>query len=344
MKTRWNNIFNRFAAVLADGWLRLAGRPWGLAGAGHRQRLACAVAVAVLAGSLFSGGAAQAGQINFSSTANSVNLTSAGALLTGQFVFELGVFDAGFTPTAANAASWASKWHRAKVAFYNPKTRYMASSYAVTSNAAPFALGTRGYIWAHDGSCAGGESLLLTDPSWGWPSTSALDIPVSWTVATASSAIVGQINQPGFHMKTAALAVTLPTLTYADWRAGAFTAGQLADSTVSGPSADPDGDGQSNLMEFALGGVPTLPDLLWSRVQVGTATVSGSRHLTLSVLRRCDRLCNYTAEATTDLKAGSWTTAPVQIVENTADRITFAELLISPSVRVAALRAVFTVP
>ncbi len=50
------------------------------------------------------------------------------------------------------------------------------------------------------------------------------------------------------------------TVTYEDWRMAEFSAQQAADPLVSGPAADPDGDGFSNLEEFAFGGDPLVPD------------------------------------------------------------------------------------
>ncbi len=43
---------------------------------------------------------------------------------------------------------------------------------------------------------------------------------------------------------------------YAAWRAGHFGAAELADVTLSGDAADPDGDGRANLLEYALGTAP----------------------------------------------------------------------------------------
>ncbi|MBC7517520.1 MAG: glycoside hydrolase family 9 protein, partial [Microbacteriaceae bacterium] len=66
---------------------------------------------------------------------------------------------------------------------------------------------------------------------------------------------------------------TEPTLvgTYGSWRETVFTAGQRADSAISGIAADPDGDGFANLMEYALGGNPLSPDpgLAPAAVRVG---------------------------------------------------------------------------
>jgi hypothetical protein len=77
--------------------------------------------------------------------------------MSGQMVFELGVFEAGFTPTTANAGAWAANWRRAAVAFYNVNSQRFTGVHPVTSNAAPFLAGAKGYIWGHDGNCTDGE-------------------------------------------------------------------------------------------------------------------------------------------------------------------------------------------
>ncbi len=48
--------------------------------------------------------------------------------------------------------------------------------------------------------------------------------------------------------------------TYTAWRDAEFSAGQIADPSVSGPAADPDADGFSNIAEYAFGGNPLVPD------------------------------------------------------------------------------------
>jgi len=65
------------------------------------------------------------------------------------------------------------------------------------------------------------------------------------------------------------------------WRASRFTAGQFADPTFSGDSADPDGDGIRNLSEYALG----LNPLLFESSS-GTVGWDVEGHLTLTYLQR----------------------------------------------------------
>jgi hypothetical protein len=47
---------------------------------------------------------------------------------------------------------------------------------------------------------------------------------------------------------------------YEAWKAANFTAAELNDPAISGDDADPDGDGRSNLLEYALGGNPRVND------------------------------------------------------------------------------------
>lgn len=245
--------------------------------------------------------AGRAGQINWASAFGSTNLTSTGSSMSGQMTFELGVFASGFTPTAANAASWAANWRRAALAFYNTESRHFTGEHRVTSNEPPFQAGTKGYIWGHDGNCTDGEWILLSAASWGWPTQNPLELPVNWTVSAATQVTVGQANEAGFAMKSARHTGPLPVTTWAAWRAVMFDAEQLANATVSGPNADPDTDGVVNLAEFALGGHPRIVGGTAGRVAGGMALSGGRKRLTMTVLKRCDRSVNWSAQASRDL-------------------------------------------
>ena len=50
------------------------------------------------------------------------------------------------------------------------------------------------------------------------------------------------------------------TLTYTAWKQLCFDSTDAANAAISGPTADPDGDGLSNRAEYGLGGVPRFPD------------------------------------------------------------------------------------
>jgi len=60
----------------------------------------------------------------------------------------------------------------------------------------------------------------------------------------------------GFDLDAIGVRYTAGSTGYAAWRAGFFNATELADTSVSGINADPDGDGRVNLLEYALGTAP----------------------------------------------------------------------------------------
>jgi hypothetical protein len=60
------------------------------------------------------------------------------------------------------------------------------------------------------------------------------------------------------------------------WRFAHFTAAELANPAISGPEADPDGDGATNAQEFATG---TAPKNAGSVLRVGIAADAGVAHL-----------------------------------------------------------------
>ena len=75
--------------------------------------------------------------------------------------------------------------------------------------------------------------------------------------------------------------VTLRDTPFDAWRAAHFPPAAAGDETIAAPSADPDGDGVSNLLEWAQGTSPTTPD----GTDITVAMVEGRLHTT-SPLRR----------------------------------------------------------
>lgn len=80
---------------------------------------------------------------------------------------------------------------------------------------------------------------------------------------------------------TPSAAITIQDKPYDSWRFSHFTPGELDDSNISGPSADPDTDGQSNLMEYALSAEPKIADSL-NHAPVASIT---DDHITLTYTR-----------------------------------------------------------
>ena len=79
---------------------------------------------------------------------------------------------------------------------------------------------------------------------------------------------------------------TAHAITYSDWQYTVFTPEELNAPTVSARSADPDQDGRTNLMEFALGSNPKASDpsagFTVSRDTLGHLTLEYTKWKTLS--------------------------------------------------------------
>jgi hypothetical protein len=93
------------------------------------------------------------------------------------------------------------------------------------------------------------------------PSAGALSFTDSSVSAgTTYQYRIAAVNSYGTSVYSNVVSVTTPAAsssgpsssTFATWQSQYFTAAQLADSTVSGPSADPYGSGIPNLMAYAL--------------------------------------------------------------------------------------------
>lgn len=247
-----------------------------------------------------------------------VHETSNGQALDDSFVFELGIFTETFVPTAFNVSQWANNWQVADRTSYDATNRAFTSRHDVESNAAPFSIGERGYIWGY--STSSNEWFLMTSPSWTWPSDLSSVFPLEWTTEKATEIIVGTLpNATGApHLTTANVGnQPLPILTEASWQSSVFTTAQLADNTISDWAADPDHDGHSNFLEYALGGDP-----LTFETNLGftaTITTSGSQEfLNLELIRQPARLATVQIEISTDLSA--WQTGGELIEEDTFSR------------------------
>ena len=88
---------------------------------------------------------------------------------------------------------------------------------------------------------------------------------------------------------------------YSSWAAGQFTTGDVAGG-LTGPTADFDGDGLPNLLEYAFGTNPKTADSpgIVADVVLGKMSISFS----------CDTACTditYTVQSSSTLAAGSWT-------------------------------------
>jgi hypothetical protein len=130
------------------------------------------------------------------------------------------------------------------------------------------------------------------------------DRTVTLTIATDWSLSAGS---------PANAAVTLQDKPYDAWRFARFTGAQLADSAASGETADPDGDGLPNLLEYALDAEPLAADAP-SRQPSAATTPDG--HLTLTYFHPSSRTdLGYAVEWTADLAAGGWSSGSDVVTE-----------------------------
>jgi hypothetical protein len=239
--------------------------------------------------------AAHAETVKWFSDPGRVNLDSTGAAMDGGFEFQLGAFKDGFEPSASNAVQWASMWVVADTTDYNAITGLFDAQFELESNAAPFTVNGKAWMWGIRNTPAGSEWVLFRNTSWKWPAAGSGGPPsppsIFWNTKDANEIVLGAIHANGspFLMQSAAVS------SYAQWSVGG-----LAGETLNGPNDDPDHDGVSNLLEFVFGTSPLV-----AGPQTGAMSSwfesGGQQYLQLTVPRRRDRLALYAVEVSENL-------------------------------------------
>jgi hypothetical protein len=120
---------------------------------------------------------------------------------------------------------------------------------------------------------------------------------------------------PGPYTGSRAFALTIHPFTHAVWVNQVFTPVEQADPAISGHDADPDGDGISNLLEYAFNLAPTTANASGLPV-VGRLAEGGSSYLTVSYTRlKLASDLAYIVEASPDLV--TWTSLTPVVVSVT---------------------------
>lgn len=99
---------------------------------------------------------------------------------------------------------------------------------------------------------------------------------------------------------------TISTMNFIEWQNWTFGTNDLADPAISGPDADPDGDGWSNFAEFALGMHPEDASDLPNQIRGGFQEIEGVTHLSIEFESWPGALgVTYFMEVSQDLKTWS---------------------------------------
>lgn len=256
---------------------------------------------------------ALARQIAWQSPIGRTNITSSTNLWDTDFRFELGVFQAGFVPSATNTSQWAANWVPAQRTRYQTN-RSFASTYTVTNNLPPQTNNAKPYIWGFRGSELSGEWILITRSTWLWPTADNTQPTILLSTGPAS-AVVGTLNtntNAPFHLQSAAVTnVSPPSTPWPQWATE-----NLGTVPPAGGSGDLNTNGITDVLEYALHLNPGERPNPGAWLQIGQT--NGNRHLEVRIPRRRDRPATFVVEVSTNLV--QWTNGPTftEIVEDSA--------------------------
>jgi len=142
-------------------------------------------------------------------------IDSGGLSLDDTFTFELGAFDAGFTPDALNYSEWSSRWHAFGQATFEPingngwepSLQYYTKDTTVvggqlSSESPPlasyaFTAGTQAFLWVYDSKTVAptSEWALVGGTTWNFPSSDLLNLtPIVWELNSADRVVWGGAN------------------------------------------------------------------------------------------------------------------------------------------------------
>lgn len=181
----------------------------------------------LLAGIVLTCTAVNAATINFTSPIPSTGTFSNSSPwpTNGTFDFEIGVFNAGFTPTASNVDSWLSNWNIANMAGQPGATEWVddggdtgfTGSGGYTTNSGPWAIGSRLYIWGFNSRSIGSNQWILLENATSWVTIdqSTLAPQAFNTNQSGTAAVVGSLSGGGSTFQSAAVTLVPEPTTWA---------------------------------------------------------------------------------------------------------------------------------
>ena len=190
--------------------------------------------------------------VNWSSPFFQTNLDSEGNELSSEWTFFLGYFEADFVPTSENTEDWSRNWITVDATAYLDESDRFVRVFESGGDA----VGENAFVWGLNRQDTNNEWILLSNRSWVFPGSGGFGFPVTWSTNDASVVVVGELNQNDTHMQTAQVAGEPPVLDYFQWLQFQFTDAEILAGDIVEGGDDPDGDGFTNLLEFALGTSP----------------------------------------------------------------------------------------
>jgi len=161
--------------------------------------------------------------------------------------------------------------------------------------------GELGYRW--QASYDDGNSWSGLADGGGFQGTKTTTMTLTTPTTSISGVLFRCIASSGLGEGTSAKARLVVLVGLPEWRQQQF--GTTANAGAAADDADPDLDGRCNLLEYAVGSVPTTADK-GSGAAAGSVTDGAGTHLTLTFNRIADPALTYTVEASDGLAA--WTT------------------------------------
>ena len=260
---------------------------------------------------------AYASQLTWQSPSGAVNLQSDGVTtLDSSFEFLVGAFPAAFTPTESNLEEWVNQFvPLGDPGIYLDGSQRFTRVATLTSNASPFERTNRVYIWGRNGTTSGSEWILMSRPvsEWTWAVGSSGFPPIpggpEYRVSDVQpeDVVLGSVNDDGALMRTASVAFTL---SYDDWVLANFDEGD-----DSSPTADIDGDGLDNLLEYAVGSDPQTAD--------AETVLEMTSDFQLVIERVPGRLVNWEIESSTTLQNFAPFPTGLELLEDLPSRLVY---------------------
>lgn len=107
-----------------------------------------------------------------------------------------------------------------------------------------------------------GPSLILTNLA----TPISHGVGAAWTISAQPGGLPGGVAR---------------SMNYATWKSLSFSSADFLNASISGPAADPDGDGLTNSQEYTFGSCALLADSAIFAPQAGVTTVSSQPYLTM---------------------------------------------------------------